>query len=251
MKREKSSFTLIELLVVIAIIAILAAILLPVMNKARTTAKNIKCLANLKQQGAMIALYAGDYNDYFVTSDISYHVTQAVSLYMAYSCNVKDMNDKRELRKTVGMCPADSSTTTDVWSYRAFSPNWSAWDKKEGVGGTPFANSIHAYSDPYGGKQNGHMEKLSKLSHYPNHDKSFYFNVALLADDPMLPNHYTGSSFHINVVYADGSAKSCHNLYGALPKPEVVTQGWEARCNNVGYRIVYSYMAASNPEVNP
>ncbi|PWM85937.1 MAG: hypothetical protein DBX90_02800 [Lentisphaerae bacterium] len=250
MKREKSSFTLIELLVVIAIIAILAAILLPAMNKARTTAKNIKCLANLKQQGTMIAFYAGDYNDYFVTSDISYHVTQAVSLYMAYSCNVKDKNDKRELRKTVGMCPADSSTTTNVWSYRTFSPNWGAWDKKEGVGGTPFANSIHAYYGPYG-KQDGHMEKLSKLSHYPNYNKSFYFNVALLADDPVLPNHYTGSSFHINAVYADGSAKSCHNLYGAVPKPEVVTQDWAARNNDIGYRVVYSFMAASNPQVNP
>ena len=82
-------------------------------------------------------------------------------------------------------------------------------------------------------------------------NKSFYFNVALLADDPVLPNHYTGSSFHINAVYADGSAKSCHNLYGAVPKPEVVTQEWQARRDNVGYRVVYSFMAASNPQVNP
>ena len=241
------------MLVVIAIIAILAAILLPAMNKARTTAKNIKCLANLKQQGTMIALYAGDHNDYFVTSEYSSQVSRAVTLYMTYSCNVRDTNKNKKLRKTVGWCPADSSTTLNVWSYRTFSPNWSALDKKEGIGETPFANSLHDYNTEYGkSPERGHMEKLSKLSHYPNHDKSFYFNVAHLADDPVLPNHYTGSSFHINAVYADGSAKSCHNLYGAVPKPEVATnEDWIARYNDVGYRVVYSYMAASNPQVNP
>ncbi|MFI4910293.1 MAG: type II secretion system protein [Sedimentisphaeraceae bacterium JB056] len=65
MKNRKAAFTLIELLVVISIIAVLMAIMMPALKKARYQARNVLCKNNLRQIGLATILYVEDYKAYF------------------------------------------------------------------------------------------------------------------------------------------------------------------------------------------
>ena len=111
---HSKSFTLIELLIVIAIIAILAGMLLPALNAARSKAHGIACINNLKQLGTATAMYINDFN--YVpkrgegTSGISTSIyfTHLLAPYLGYKLkNINQFNNTQN--NPVFRCPADTA----------------------------------------------------------------------------------------------------------------------------------------------
>ncbi len=120
MKTQRLGFSLIELLVVIGIIAILAAILFPMLTKTREKAKCSTCLSNLKQVGNAMKLYGNDWDDRF-----------------PYFCNewgaypdLTDILRKYTKNMKVFACPSDvgekyiGGSATPWWQAYHTSFNW-------------------------------------------------------------------------------------------------------------------------------
>jgi prepilin-type N-terminal cleavage/methylation domain-containing protein/prepilin-type processing-associated H-X9-DG protein len=110
---KRKMFTLIELLVVIAIIAILAALLLPALNRARSSAWRAGCMNNLRQWGVMAASYVDTYDGYVPVQQDQ----KAVSGYKYCHDYLAEGVINDSVKNALIRCPADKRPLKTAISY--------------------------------------------------------------------------------------------------------------------------------------
>jgi len=165
-------FTLIELLVVIAIIGILAGILLPVLSRARESARKTQCMSNVKQIGMGLIMYANENSETFPSSTATNPAMASLNLlYDTYISDNKVFN-----------CPSDTSVTA----------------------ATNAGMSVYTS----GGSQ-AFTQTQSSYGYDRSHTQADDADVALAADRPPATPSATASTANHNsrgqnIVYVDG-----------------------------------------------
>lgn len=192
-------FTLVEMLVVIAIIAVLAALLLPALAKAKESGKKITCMGNMRQIGFALTQYVGDYNDWLMPNNQNDGITSA---WMTLVVKLYHNNDKSRY-KTLFLCPSDPAPYDHIWiagnEKLSYGYNNSAGDKNmyDMTG-----NSKYTYKKVQ--KVPGDTGMVTEVTQ-AHHSVFMKWYVTDFDPKNLLGNYHMASS---NVLYMDGHSNN-------------------------------------------